>query len=238
MTNQSYPRMSLLDMKHASLAQTSINIDHLLILSIIISAAQVMHQIDVSGVYDFDEKYVLDLHDTDTDKVNITIYEKEKENGWIDDGWKELGHLFIPLDENGLIQINVFDPHSMKHIFPEDVPSIDDTIGPDAFWAISHNDIVLNMFTMIYYIIDIRAKKILDDYKVHKDLTDFAKQLVERAEIKHYADKAINRIPRESEKDIKPSRPLVVGATRGAAIQMADFINEFEEEQQRENKDE
>ena len=236
MTNQSYPRMSLIDMKHASLNK-SVNIDHMLILSIIIAAAQVMHQIDVSGVYDFDEKYVLDLHDTDPTKVNITIYEKEKENGWIDDGWKELGHLFIPLDENGIIQMNAFDPHSMKQILPEGTPSIDDTIGPDAFWAISHNDIVLNMFTMIYYIIDIRAKTILDDYKVHKDLSDFAKQLAEQADIKHHIDRAINRIPRESEKDIKPSRPLVVGATRGAAIQMADFVNDVEE-QQRENKDE
>ena len=79
------------------------------------------------------------------------------------------------------MQINVLDPHSMKKIFPEDAPSIDDTIGPDAFWAISHNDIVLNMFTMIYYIIDIRSKKILDEYKEHKDLSDFAKQLIERA---------------------------------------------------------
>lgn len=181
MTNQSYPKMGLFDMKHASLSQLSINIDHLLILSIIIAATQVLHQIDISGVYDFNEKYILDLHDTDTNKINITIYEKEKENGWIDDGWKELGHLFIPLDENGIMQINVFDPHSMKKIFPDDAPSIEDTIGPDAFWAISHDDIVLNMFTMIYYIIDIRSKKILDEWKKHQDLSDFAKQLVERS---------------------------------------------------------
>lgn len=181
MTNQSYPKLGLFDMKHPSLSQLSINIDHLLILSIIITSTQVLHQIDISGIYDFDEKYVIDLHDSDTDKVNITIYEKEKENGWINDGWKELGHLFIPFDENGIMQINVLDPSSMKKIFPDDAPSIDDTIGPDAFWAISHNDIVLKMFTMIYYIIDIRSKKILDEYKEHQDLSDFAKQLVERA---------------------------------------------------------
>lgn len=177
MTNQGYPRIGLIDMKHASLSQLTINIDHMLVFSIIIAATQVLHQIDVTGIYDFDEKYILDLHDTDTNKINITIYEKEKENGWIDDGWKELGHLFIPFDEDGIIQMNVFDPHSMKKIFPENTPSIEDTIGPDAFWAISHNDIVLNMFIMIYYIIDIRAKKILDEYKEHKDLSDFAKQL-------------------------------------------------------------
>jgi hypothetical protein len=181
MTNQGIQKMSLLDMKHASLSKSTVNIDHLLILSIIITATQVLHQIDVSGVYDFDEKYVLDLHDSDQNKVNITIFEKEKENGWIDDGWKELGHLFIPLDEDGLIQINVFDPHTMKNIFPEGAPSIDDTIGPDAFWAISHNDIVLNMFVMIYYIIDIRSKKILDEWREHKDLSDFAKQLIYRS---------------------------------------------------------
>lgn len=181
MTNQGYPRLGLFDMKHPSLSQLTINIDHLLILSIIIAATQVLHQIDVSGIYEFDEKYILDLHDSDTNKVNITIYEKEKENGWIDDGWKELGHLFIPLDENGIMQINVLDPHSMKKIFPDDAPSIDDTIGADAFWAISHNDIVLNMFTMIYYLIDIRVKKSLDEYREHQDLSDFAKQLVERA---------------------------------------------------------
>lgn len=175
------PKMGLFDMKHASLSKLSANIDHLLVLSIIIAATQVLHQIDISGVYDFDDKYILDLHNSDENNVNITIYEKEKENGWIDDGWKELGHLFIPLDENGLIQINVFDPHSMKKIFPDDAPSIDDTIGPDAFWAISHNDIVLNMFTMIYYIIDIRSKKILDEYREHQDLSDFAKQLIDKA---------------------------------------------------------
>ena len=181
MTNQSYPKLGLFDMKHPSLSQQAINIDHLLILSIIIAATQVLHQIDISGIYDFDEKYVIDLHDSDTDKVHITIYEKEKENGWIDNGWKELGHLFIPFDENGIMQINVLDPSSMKKIFPEDAPSIDDTIGTDAFWAISHNDIVLKMFTMIYYLIDIRVKKSLDEYREHKDLSDFAKQLVERA---------------------------------------------------------
>ena len=182
MTDQSYPKIGLFDMKHASLSQISINIDHLLVLSIIITATLVLHQIDVSGIYEFDEKYILDFHDSlDPDKVNITIYEKEKENGWIDDGWKELGHLFIPFDENGIMQINVFDPHSMKKIFPDDAQSIDDTIGPDAFWAISHNDIVLKMFTMIYYIIDIRSKKILDEWKEHQDLSDFAKQLVERS---------------------------------------------------------
>lgn len=179
MTNQGMQKIGLFDMKHASLSQLSMNIDHLLILSIIIATTQVLHQIDVSGVYDFDEKYVLDLHDSDTNKINIAIYEKEKENGWIDDGWKELGHLFIPLDEDGNIQINVFNPHTMKHIFPENTPSIDDTIGPDVFWAISHNDIVLNMFTMIYYIIDIRSKKLLDKYTEHKDLSDFVKRLIE-----------------------------------------------------------
>ena len=179
MTNQGIQKMGLFDMKHASLSKLTVNIDHLLILSIIIAATQVLHQIDISGVYDFDEKYVLDLHDSDQNKVNITIFEKEKENGWIDDGWKELGHLFIPLDEDGLIQINVFDPHTMKNIFPEGSPSIDDTIGPDAFWAISHNDIITNMFVMIYYIIDIRSKKILDEWREHKDLSDFAKQLIE-----------------------------------------------------------
>ena len=148
MTDQSYPKIGLFDMKHASLSQISINIDHLLVLSIIITATLVLHQIDVSGIYEFDEKYILDFHDSlDPDKVNITIYEKEKENGWIDDGWKELGHLFIPFDENGIMQINVFDPHSMKKIFPDDAQSIDDTIGPDAFWAISHNDIAHKPYT-------------------------------------------------------------------------------------------
>ena len=181
MTNQSYPKMGLFDMKHPSLSQQAINIDHLLVLSIIIAATQVLHQIDISGVYDFDEKYILDLHDSDENKVHITIYEKEKENGWIDDGWKELGHLFIPFDENGIMQINVLDTHSMKKILPDDAPSIDDTIGPNAFWAISHNDIVLKMFTMIYYIIDIRVKKSLDEYREHQDLSDFAKQLIDRS---------------------------------------------------------